>query len=255
MLRQTGQNKHSRHRETTIAWFNMLGWPKIIRSNGGPQFRSEFDEFCEEKDIVHELTSPYNPQANGLAEAAVKNCKHLLIKCLQTGEDFQEALSAWRTIPREDKLSPYEILFSKKPKMHLPSLTAKNADPISLAAKDKASQRTVSYFNRRTKPLSIFEPGDHVTMRHHATGRWDTDAIILTRRPDGYSYIIQTKNGQEFLRGRRWLKSRRPERNTPMRIQHPRSNLQFDHEVTQLNNRHNSPNLRRSERIRNRQSK
>ena len=182
-------------------------------------------------------------------------CKHLLIKCLQTGEDFQEALSAWRTIPREDKLSPYEILFSKKTKMHLPSLTAKNADPISLAAKDKASQRTVSYFNRRTKPLSIFEPGDHVTMRHHATGRWDTDGIILTRRPDGYSYIIQTKNGQEFLRGRRWLKSRRPERNTPMRIQHPRSNLQFDHEVTQLNNRHNSPNLRRSERIRNCQSK
>ena len=85
-------------------WFNLLGWPQIIRSDNGPQFRSEFAEFCEMNEIKHETSSPYNPQSNGLAEAAVKNAKTLLTKCHMTKEDFQRALNHWRNFPREDKV-------------------------------------------------------------------------------------------------------------------------------------------------------
>ena len=55
------------------AWFNLLGWPATIRSDGGPQFLGPFNQWCKNNQIVHELSSPYNPRGNGLAEAAVKN--------------------------------------------------------------------------------------------------------------------------------------------------------------------------------------
>ena len=43
-------------------WFNILGWPEKIRTDGGPQFRSEFNDFCKSFYICHELSSPYHPE-------------------------------------------------------------------------------------------------------------------------------------------------------------------------------------------------
>ena len=55
-----------------VAWFDEFGWPKKIRSDGGPQFRQAFTSFCKLHGISHELASAYNPESKGLAEAAVK---------------------------------------------------------------------------------------------------------------------------------------------------------------------------------------
>ena len=55
--------------------FNLLGWPSSIRSDGGPQFRGDFSTFCHKHDIRHELSAPYNPKSNGLAEAGVSQLK------------------------------------------------------------------------------------------------------------------------------------------------------------------------------------
>ena len=44
-------------------WFLEYGYPNVIRSDGGPQFRSKFNEFCEAKGITKETSSPYNPQS------------------------------------------------------------------------------------------------------------------------------------------------------------------------------------------------
>ena len=32
---------------TVSDWFMDYGWPDVIRSDGGPQFRQEFTEFCK----------------------------------------------------------------------------------------------------------------------------------------------------------------------------------------------------------------
>ena len=50
-------------------WFNTLGWPTVIITDGGPKFHSEFVAFCDDNGISHELSSPYNPRANDLAES------------------------------------------------------------------------------------------------------------------------------------------------------------------------------------------
>ena len=42
-------------------------------SDLGTQFQGEFDSFCQEHGIKHEVSSPYFPQSDGLAESAVKN--------------------------------------------------------------------------------------------------------------------------------------------------------------------------------------
>ena len=59
--------------ESLTRWFTEYGWPTYIRTDGGPQFRGEFAEFCEGNSVKHEQASAYNPESNGLAEAAVKN--------------------------------------------------------------------------------------------------------------------------------------------------------------------------------------
>ena len=42
---------------------------KTLRSDNGGEFTSdEFNEYCKEAGIKRELTIPYNPQQNGVAE-------------------------------------------------------------------------------------------------------------------------------------------------------------------------------------------
>ena len=82
------------------------------RTDGGPQFRGPFKEYCDKKGIVHQISSPYNPQSNGHGEAAVKAAKHLLIKT--TAATFPDALAAWRGTARSDKPSPNEMFFGRK---------------------------------------------------------------------------------------------------------------------------------------------
>ena len=78
-----------------IGWFKTLGLANVIRSNGGPQFCSEFVQFCDENGIKHELSSPYNPRANGLAESGVKIVKNLLLKCMNERGDMQRVIHEW----------------------------------------------------------------------------------------------------------------------------------------------------------------
>ena len=40
---------------TLSSWFNILGWPSSIRSDGGPQFRGPFSSFCSRQGIKHKL--------------------------------------------------------------------------------------------------------------------------------------------------------------------------------------------------------
>ena len=55
-----------------LAWFCDFGFPREIKLAGGRQFQGPFAQFCLRFHIHHEVSSPYNLQSNGLAEAAVK---------------------------------------------------------------------------------------------------------------------------------------------------------------------------------------
>ena len=86
----------------------------MLRSDGGPQFRTEFSAFCSNNGIKHELSSPYNPESNRLAEAAVKNIKTLITCCHKLGENLQLAIAAWRNMARADGVSPSQLFFGRR---------------------------------------------------------------------------------------------------------------------------------------------
>ena len=73
-------------------WFVEYGYPEYIRTDGGPQFRRDFKAYCDKHYIIHELSSPYNPESNGLAEAAVKNMKSLILRCADRKEKLSTAI-------------------------------------------------------------------------------------------------------------------------------------------------------------------
>ena len=126
---------------TLSTWFNLLGWPSSIRSDGGPQFRSDFTNFCLKHGIRHELYAPYNPKSNGLAKAGVKSVKNIFKKCLSSGAKADFMLCEWQNVPRSDGYSPSQRMFGRSQRTCLPSLPSQKT-PINFvqaaASKDSA---------------------------------------------------------------------------------------------------------------------
>jgi transposase InsO family protein len=58
---------------------------KRFRSDcGGKYFSNEFDLFCAEHGIIHERTSPYSSQSNGVAERKNRTLTDLVNSMLET---------------------------------------------------------------------------------------------------------------------------------------------------------------------------
>ena len=105
------------------AVFTKLGVPNVIVSDGGPQYTSpEFKDFMRQWQIEHRVSSPRNPQSNGMAERCVQTMKASLIKTMEEGEDVDLALLTYKTTPLSHKLPlPAELLNSRKYKTLLPT--------------------------------------------------------------------------------------------------------------------------------------
>ena len=70
-----------------------FGIPATLIRDNGPQFISlEMKQFAQLYKFQHTITSPYNPQSNGLAERMVK-------KMLEHAEDPFKALLSYRATP------------------------------------------------------------------------------------------------------------------------------------------------------------
>ena len=195
------------------AWFLEFGFPKYLRSDGGPQYRTLFQDFCKESNITHELTSPYHSQANGLAEAAVKSAKYLLAKCMDTGDDFRTALTAWRNTPRADGYSPTQLFYGRRQRTpFLPTLdTHHNMVDLDAGAAARLQRLAINVqqHDAHAHPLPQLAPGDSVHVLNPFTHRWTTLATVVSMRPDGASYVINV-DGREFIRNRTFLRPAPP---------------------------------------------
>ena len=84
---------------------------------------------------------PYNPESNGLAEAAAKNMKSLILRCADRKEELSIAIAAWRNMARADGVNPAQLFYNRRMKQLLPILPAQadNAE-IDIRARDKAAE-------------------------------------------------------------------------------------------------------------------
>ena len=94
------------------AVFAGLGVPNVKVSDGRPQYTSaEFKDFTKRLQIEHSVSSPRNPQSNGMAEHCVQTMKASLIKTIEEGEDVDLALLTYKTTPLNHRLPlPAELL-------------------------------------------------------------------------------------------------------------------------------------------------
>ena len=189
-------------------WFNTLGWPSVIRTDGGPQFRNEFSQFCEQNSIKHKLASPYNPRANGLAESGVKVVKDLLLKCMGEKGDMRRILYEWRNMPKSHGFSLAQLLFGRSQNMLLPQPAAAFL-PIDFKeaalARDQLFSSQADHYNRDIVNLEQLSPGQLVRVQNENTGLWDLTGTLSDIRPDGLPYLIDIE-GRTFIRGRPKLK-------------------------------------------------
>ena len=91
-------------------------------SDQGPQFISgEFQQFSSQYGISHTATSPYHHQANGKAEAAVKQAKRILKMSRASLRDPHLALLNLRNTPQAGHdTCPAQRLMSRRTKIALP---------------------------------------------------------------------------------------------------------------------------------------
>ena len=168
-------------------WFNQIGYPDNILSDGGPQFRSEFQNWCIEKCIRHAPSSPYHPASNGLAENAVKSTKSLLRKS-NNFIDFQSRHLEWQNVPSAGvSFSPAERFFGRRQKTCLPVL------------KSSTDSETFSAIPR-------FSVGDRVRLQNPISGLWDLKGTVIHVRATGCSFEVERDDGGRVVRNARFLK-------------------------------------------------
>jgi len=157
-------------------WFSELGIPNKLITDGGSQFRSrEFEQWCLQQGIHHQVTSPYHPQSNGQAEACVKIIKHLLAKSSSSGnlnvDEFYDGLLEYRNTPRKCGYSPAQVLFGRCLRTKIP-VVEKNLSHTCIPSMIFRNKRTM-------RPLPILEPGQRVRVQDPLSKRWPDQGEII----------------------------------------------------------------------------
>jgi hypothetical protein len=191
-------------------WFNILGWPRTVRTDGGPQFRGDFQEFCKAHQIVVQTSAPYNPRSNGLAESGVKTVKTILKKADLTKEDPHYMLYCWRNIPRAHGFSSAQHMFGRQQNLPMPQPQVA-FEQISFEkaseARDKPFLESADHYNRDKVKLSLLSPGQHVSVQHPKTKEWSQHGCIKAVRPDSLSYELDI-DGRQAIRPRHMVKAK-----------------------------------------------
>lgn len=197
--------------------FIRFGIPEELITDNGPQFTSrQFQDFTSKYDIQHTTSSPYYPQANGMAERAVRTAKSILRQ-----QDPQLALLIYRdTATEPTKESPARLLMGRRlrttvPKLHhqlrpsWPNLsTVRQTDA-------KAKQAYENTYNRRysAKQLPALGVGDRVRLKTDSEKTWRGTGVIQASCSTPRSFVVKTPQGDTIRRNRRHLQIVNQERN------------------------------------------
>lgn len=186
--------------------FSFQGCAYKVLSDNGTQFSSQrFTDFALAWDI-HVTSSPEYPQANGLAERAVRSAKQLMEKSKTDGTDVFLNLLNLRNVPRDHTLgSPAERLMSRQARTTLPvckqllAPTPKSNTVVKASLLRKRHTQK-QYYDKSSKPLRPLLPGEVVRMQtRHGHDRLGTVKEVCK---EPRSYIVQSDEG-EYRRNRR----------------------------------------------------
>ena len=227
--------------------FARHGIPDTFISDGGPQFDSDkFKHFCTSWDFKHEMTSPYNSKANGVAEAAVKSAKKIMRKCAAAHEDPYIGLLNARNTPTEGlDTSPSQRLFGRRTKTQVPTtLSLLKPDNINELQRDKMihkKQTAALRQNEHRKDLKPLKPGDNVRIQPTRLGEKEWKPATVTKQLKNRTYEVTTTDGQIYTRNRQFLRTAKlRETPVPLESNNVPVSTETDTQV-QLNSKNNEP--------------
>ena len=197
------------------------GIPEKIISDNGRQFTSrDFQDFAEKWGFVHVTSSPHYPQANGMAERAVKEAKNILSQ-----EDPFLALLIHRSTPTSTTgSSPAQLACGRNFRTNLPCLPSildpEIVDRETVHRRDsKAKLSNKFHFDRRHGAQSLPEllPGDTVLQKLDGEKSWSDPATVL-RQCAPRSYEIKTQKGLYRRNRKHLMRTPRPPPTLPVPV-------------------------------------
>ena len=197
------------------AVFLDFGYPVLMTSDGGPQFRETneaLSESCKDNHIVHKISSAYYARSNGLAEAAVKQCRHLLEKSHCDWKTFQANLLEYRNLRRADGTSPAEMFFGRRLRSQLPTLPSHldfSPEIVSTGAERRSAtaEKQKQQHDKMAKDLPPLFKGQRVLIQNPHSLRWEQSGQIIEVREKNRSFYIESDPGKPpILRNQRFLR-------------------------------------------------
>ena len=177
--------------------FRRHGLPNTIKSDNGPQFKSnDFREYCEQHGIIHQKVTAKWAQANGEVERQNQS----LLKRLQIAQaenkpwraELRKYLTAYKSFPHNTTgRSPAELLFNRKVKGKIPDLSIDHAYDHEVHDRDaeqKARSKAYADIHPRASPSSI-ELGDEVLVQQDKTNKLST-----ALNPSPFKVVSKTGN-------------------------------------------------------------
>jgi hypothetical protein len=213
--------KHATTKQVTdfiTLFISKYSAPVVIYSDGGPQFRDEFDDFCKKWSIKHIKSSPHYPQSNGVAESAVKEMKKIIRAVFDNKtrtldkSGLAAAMLMFRNTPRSPTdLSPAQLVFGRNLTDAIPfsrqMLRPQNRYEIEKRRLEvRENQRHENDSSKRRK-LPLLRPGQRVRFQDPITKKWTlTGKVTGFGETDRDYWVKDDDKAHRYRRNRRFIK-------------------------------------------------
>ena len=191
--------------------FSRHGVPLTIKSDNGPQFRSEkFKEYCEHNGIRHQKVTPKWAQANGEVErqnaSLLKRVKIAQAEGKLWRAELRKYLMAYRSLPHKiTGKSSAELLFNRKMKGKIPDLNIQNIHDQEVRDRDaeKKAAEKVYMDTRRGATYSKIEVGDQVLLRKDKKNKLSTtfspNPLTVVSKSEN-NVVVEGASGNQYSR-------------------------------------------------------
>lgn len=191
--------------------FSRQGWPVTLKSDNGPQFRSEeFQEYCEHYGVKHIKVTAKWAQANGEVErqnaSIMKRIRIAQAEGLNWKRELRIYVAKYRGLEHATTgKSPAELNYNRKFKGKLPDFKMDIREDIETRDRDaEMKAKAKSYADeRRGAQYSSVEVGDQVLVRQDKVNKFTTTfnptpyAVVDKR---GNSVIVESPSGVKYSR-------------------------------------------------------
>jgi hypothetical protein len=192
-----------------------LGVPVRLRSDNGPQFDSNlFQTKLRQWGVQWGNSTPEYPQSNGHAEAAVAAMKELVTKISPNGDissdEFSRGMLEFRNTPRENGVSPAEMVFGHPLRSIIPAHRSSYAARWRTVMEGRDRQAEIDAgvkfrYDEHARPLAPLPLGTHVRIWNPKSKLWDKMGVIVS--VGRYrSYRVKFASGSVLWRNRRFLR-------------------------------------------------